>query len=216
MDMSMSMSMDMTATATNAAAAATSTMDMTGSTSSSMPMSMDMSQMAMTFFTSVTTPLYSTAWTPTSDGVYAGTCVFIIVLAVSHRVLIALRNILSEPAGHSAAAAAAAARRRLKAEGGAPQSASSNDGHEEDVYPSRNGTPSFVYRIRQSMRQNPFRVASETVRGLAEVFISGIGYLLMIAVMTMNVGYFLSVLGGTFLGTFLVGRLGPPDNDAHH
>jgi hypothetical protein len=28
----------------------------------------------------------------------------------------------------------------------------------------------------------------------------------MLAVMTANVGYFLSVLGGTFLGSLLVGR----------
>jgi hypothetical protein len=28
----------------------------------------------------------------------------------------------------------------------------------------------------------------------------------MLAVMSMNVGYFLSVLGGTFLGSLLVGR----------
>ena len=28
----------------------------------------------------------------------------------------------------------------------------------------------------------------------------------MLAVMTMNVGYFLSVLGGTFLGSLLLGR----------
>ena len=28
----------------------------------------------------------------------------------------------------------------------------------------------------------------------------------MLAVMTLNVGYFLSVLGGTFLGSLLVGR----------
>ena len=32
----------------------------------------------------------------------------------------------------------------------------------------------------------------------------------MLAVMTMNVGYFLSVLGGTFLGSFILGgRTGP-------
>ncbi len=29
----------------------------------------------------------------------------------------------------------------------------------------------------------------------------------MLAVMTMNTGYFLSVLGGIFLGTFLLGNL---------
>lgn len=28
----------------------------------------------------------------------------------------------------------------------------------------------------------------------------------MLAVMTMNVGYFIAVLGGTFLGSLLVGR----------
>lgn len=28
----------------------------------------------------------------------------------------------------------------------------------------------------------------------------------MLGVMTMNVGYFLSILGGTFLGSLLVGR----------
>lgn len=30
----------------------------------------------------------------------------------------------------------------------------------------------------------------------------------MLAVMTMNVGYFLSVLGGVFLGSLAVGRYG--------
>jgi hypothetical protein len=30
----------------------------------------------------------------------------------------------------------------------------------------------------------------------------------MIAVMTMNIGYFLSVLGGIFLGAFVAGRVG--------
>jgi copper transporter 1 len=36
----------------------------------------------------------------------------------------------------------------------------------------------------------------------------------MLAVMTMNVGYFLSVLGGIFLGTFIVGRF--EAIDTHH
>lgn len=30
----------------------------------------------------------------------------------------------------------------------------------------------------------------------------------MLAVMTFNVGYFMSVLGGTFLGSLLLGRYG--------
>lgn len=57
-------------------------------------MSMTMSNMAMTFFTSSKTPLYSNSWTPSSTGEYAGACVFLIVLAVILRLLIALRPIL--------------------------------------------------------------------------------------------------------------------------
>jgi hypothetical protein len=55
---------------------------------------MYMSDMAMTFFTSFKTPLYSISWTPSSQGQYTGTCIFLIVLAVLLRVLLALRPIL--------------------------------------------------------------------------------------------------------------------------
>ena len=37
----------------------------------------------------------------------------------------------------------------------------------------------------------------------------------MLAVMTMNVGYFCSVLAGMFLGAFVAGRFGG-GLDAHH
>lgn len=60
----------------------------------SMSTTMYMSEMAMTFFTSTSTPLYSNSWTPANRGQYAGTCIFLIALAVIFRVLIALRPIL--------------------------------------------------------------------------------------------------------------------------
>ena len=47
----------------------------------------------MTFFTSTATSLYSTAWTPSSTGQYAGTCIFLILLATIFRGLFALRAI---------------------------------------------------------------------------------------------------------------------------
>lgn len=37
----------------------------------------------------------------------------------------------------------------------------------------------------------------------------------MLAVMTMNVGYFLSVLGGTFLGELAFGRLTQLEEHGH-
>jgi hypothetical protein len=53
---------------------------------------MDMSQMLMVFFTATSTPLYSNSWTPSNAGEYAGTCIFLIVLAVILRALVALRT----------------------------------------------------------------------------------------------------------------------------
>jgi len=84
-------SMTMTMSMASATPTSTSGMNMGGST-----MKMGMSDMMMTFFTSTSTPLYSSAWTPSSTGQYAGTCIFIIALAFVMRALVALRvNFLS-------------------------------------------------------------------------------------------------------------------------
>ncbi|KAH8658200.1 Ctr copper transporter [Xylariales sp. PMI_506] len=58
----------------------------------------------------------------------------------------------------------------------------------------------------KALSTSRFNAGKEIARGIIEVMIGAIGYLLMIAVMTMNVGYFSSVLAGIFLGAFLVGR----------
>lgn len=50
---------------------------------------MGASEMSMTFFTSTSTPLLSSAWAPSSTGAYAGTCIFLIILAFIFRTLIA-------------------------------------------------------------------------------------------------------------------------------
>lgn len=84
MDMSTS-SMSMSPTSTM------SGMSMASSTSSSMSSMMGMDMMAMTFFTSSTTPLYSMSWMPDSIGQYAGTCIFLIILATVFRAVLALR-----------------------------------------------------------------------------------------------------------------------------
>lgn len=48
----------------------------------------------LTFITSTSTPLYSSAWTPTTKGAYAGSCIFLILLSVALRALLALRHVL--------------------------------------------------------------------------------------------------------------------------
>ena len=56
--------------------------------------SMPISVMQMTFYTSTATPLFSMTWAPSNNGSYAGTCIFLIVLAVAFRVLLAGKQLL--------------------------------------------------------------------------------------------------------------------------
>ena len=60
-----------------------------GSDSSS---SHGMMSMPMVFTTAHSTALYSSAWTPDSTGAYAGTCIFLIFLAVLSRLFFAWRR----------------------------------------------------------------------------------------------------------------------------
>jgi solute carrier family 31 (copper transporter), member 1 len=85
MDSSMSMSMSPTATMSGMAMGTSTDESMHGASM------MGMDSMAMTFFYSSSTPLYSMSWTPTSIGQYAGTCIFLIVLATIFRGLLAVR-----------------------------------------------------------------------------------------------------------------------------
>lgn len=50
--------------------------------------------MSGVFTTDQSTPLFSSQWTPTSSGSYAGTCIFLVVLAVISRLLQAYRHIV--------------------------------------------------------------------------------------------------------------------------
>lgn len=80
---------------TSSGSAAMTGMSMGMPTDSSMSMNssmmMGMDSMAMVFFTSNQTPLYSWSWSPTTDGQYAGTCIFLIAFAALFRALLAIR-----------------------------------------------------------------------------------------------------------------------------
>ncbi|KAH7070691.1 Ctr copper transporter family-domain-containing protein [Paraphoma chrysanthemicola] len=169
MNMDMSMSMDMGATATNTMSMATSTPMPTSM--SGMPM-MGMDSMEMVFFSSTTTPLWSSYFTPHNTGQYAGICIFLIAFATIFRLLVAFRvNIF--------AVLDAAERRQY---GGLLQ-----------------------HETKTTIR--PWRANEAVLTAALDVLLAGVSYLLMLAVMTLNVGYFLSILGGVFLGSMACGRL---------
>ncbi|KAJ4984354.1 low affinity copper transporter [Stagonosporopsis vannaccii] len=166
--MDMSMTTAMSATTTEAMAIPTST------SSSSMTM-MGADSMAMTFFVSTSTPLWSTSFSPHNAGQYAGICTFLIAFAVMFRLLLAVRvNFLT--------ILDAAKRTRYS---GLIQSHVTED---------------------HKTRTRPWRADEAVMMAGLDVVVAGVSYLLMLAVMTFNVGYLLSVLGGVFLGSLVCGR----------
>lgn len=54
------------------------------------------SSMPTTFFTSTTTPLYTPTWTPKTASQYALTCLFLVLLCIAFRALLAARCNLTQ------------------------------------------------------------------------------------------------------------------------
>ncbi|CZS98742.1 hypothetical protein WAI453_001868 [Rhynchosporium graminicola] len=180
-------------------------MDMGGTTAAAdtSMMSMSMSMMSMTFFSSTKTPLYSDAWAPQSAGAYSGTCIFLIILAIIFRSLLAVRA-WKERAWLDAEFN----RRYVTVAGKMPKSERiSQDSDSKRMVLSENGVEEDVMVVKKRTTDvRPWRISTDPVRAVMDTVIAGVGYLLMLAIMTMNVGYFLSVLGGTFIGSLALGR----------
>lgn len=69
-------------------------MDATESMDSMSDMGHSSGSMGMGFTNTQNTLLFSAAWTPSSSGAYAGTCIFLIILSIVDRGLIALKAML--------------------------------------------------------------------------------------------------------------------------
>ena len=202
-------------------------MDMGGDSSSSSSPSHSHgsgNMMTMVFQTETRTPLYASSWTPDNAGAYAGTCIFLAVLAIVARVLLALKAIQE-----ARWLDREAARRYVAVNGKIPlseQIAANPDSRRMTL--TENGVEETVVVVeRKRAATRPWRFSVDPVRACLDTVIVGIGYLLyvlipvftvcfpspmlillhsMLAVMTMNVGYFLSVLAGVFIGSLAVGR----------
>ncbi|KAJ5670610.1 uncharacterized protein N7477_005973 [Penicillium maclennaniae] len=178
-----------------------SSMDSMGSMGS---MSSSGSGMSMVFTNSHSTPLFSSAWTPSSSGTYAGTCIFLIVLAIIDRCLIAVKATMERhwlathlQRRYVAIAGKTTEAGRIDSDPNAKlASLVTAQGVEESV--------KIVHNVSEG--PIPWRFSVDLPRALMFLCIAGVSYLLMLAVMTMNIGYFCSVLGGAFIGELAVGR----------
>ncbi|KAK4201190.1 Ctr copper transporter [Triangularia verruculosa] len=166
---------------------------------------------AMVFVLSTSTPLLSASWVPRNAGEYAATCLFLIIFAAWTRLLMAIRHILErerwrrgplQPDYH-------------QYKGGGEDD---NDSHAQDHRDGPNSSNSKTTLVPPVKPASHFRVILIGLRGywadtsvslrlaraIFDMTIAGHAYLVMLAVMTMNVGYFVAVLTGVFLGTFLL------------
>jgi hypothetical protein len=151
---------------------------------------------------------------------YAGTCIFLIVLAIIFRFLIAFKAVLEERWIDDELNRRYVVIRKLNT-----KERISSDSDSQIVLLTENGVEKDVMVVRKHIKGTmPWSVTTDGPRAVIDTAIAGILYLLyatsfvslgmallltlssMLSIMTMNVGYFISVLSGIFLGSLLVGR----------
>jgi copper transporter 1 len=155
-------------------------MDMGSSMGSSSSMSSH-TGMAMAFFTSTSTPLYSESWTPQNAGQYAGTCIFLIFLAI------ALRAIFTAKAFLEMKALEGALKRRYVVVAGEKMVSerAANDGDSMTGILTTNGIQEDVRVVSAPVKHiQPWRFGVDLPRALLMTIATAVGYLLYVATQT--------------------------------
>jgi hypothetical protein len=134
------------------------------------------SHMASNFINSQTTSLYSSNWVPGSAGAYAGTCMFLIVLASTSRCLFAFKAILEQRW-----LAKARSRRYvvIKGKGTEAEKVDSDPAAKTGALITTNGVEENVKIVQSDVRGAvPFRLSVDVPRAGLVMVIAGVGYLL--------------------------------------
>ena len=140
-----------------------------------MDSSSTMTTMTMSFFTATNTPLYSTSWTPKSAGAYAGTCIFLIILAITLRAIFTLKSFLE------AKSLEAALKRRyvVVADEQFPTDKAANDSNSMTGILTTNGLQENVRIVSAPVKHiQPWRFSTDLPRAALMTVAAGVGYLL--------------------------------------
>lgn len=144
---------------------------------------MDMStepsgHMASAFVIAQNTPLFSSGWAPNSAGAYAGTCIFLVLLASILRGLAALKAVLEQRW-----LAKARCRRYVVVKGKGTEAGKidSDPAAKTGALITTNGVEENVKIIRADTRGAvPFRLSVDVPRAGLTTVIAGVAYLLWV------------------------------------
>lgn len=141
--------------------------------------------------------LFFKEWVPKSSGAVAGACVGLFVLAILQRCISGMRGVMDQHWKQRSDAIVAARFVRMR------ESASSTDKVSEG-----SGCCATEAAAAPAPRPTlpPFILPHELARGGMQILQSFFGYALMLAVMTFNAAYIISILLGLGVGEVLFGR----------
>ncbi|KAL5396333.1 hypothetical protein PMIN04_005016 [Paraphaeosphaeria minitans] len=192
-----------------------------------------MNGMMGTFSTSTRVTLFFSDWTTDTPAKYFGTLIFLFVVTLLNRFLGAWRSQLGHKWANDAADARRKveqrraykhAFKRVEIERQPSETHFDAEGEESSTekaplspYPPgmdvetgekrQSGTPVYMAIFGGRWRAgNPWRVNIDVPRALLEGIRALIGYLLMLAVMTFNLGFLLVVILGIVVGELILGR----------
>ncbi|KAF8078386.1 Ctr copper transporter [Lyophyllum atratum] len=146
------------------------------------------------------------AWKPTSAGAIAGACIGLVCLAIFERLISATRGILDNYWRRKGLALAS---RFVGPSGKA--SSPANEISEKSLYlKSENPESSDLRQATASPIRTipPFILAHDFPRGLMHGLQALLTYALMLAVMTFNAAYIISIILGLGIGEAIFGRMG--------
>jgi len=163
-------------------------MNMPGSSSNS---TSDMMMMAYLHITGGDN-LFFKSWHPSSNGAIAGACIGLVALSILERFVDGIRNRLE---GYWSR------RALVLMTGNAGEDNGCCDNSDSDTHTKA----STLHHRRTSP---PFILAHDLPRGIVHIIQSALSYALMLAVMTFNAAYIISIVLGLGIGEVLFGRWG--------
>jgi len=153
--------------------------------------------------------LWFLGWAPGTAGAMAGACIGLFMLAIAERWLVVMRGVMEE---HWSMRAQIALSNKFNNSSAVATSAPS----EERTNPSSSDASQSRFGWRWHHAQAPpFILAHDISRGILQIVIASINFLLMLTVMTFQVGFIFAIVVGLGIGEALFGRYGLQIGDLH-